>query len=208
MLTMKSLFLGIAVLGAGLFAATALPVGTIGHEVAGHRFHIPAEHIYDERIFWLPAPEKDSFVFLLQPNPGGDQIPPHRVLVEPLSRLCPTESMVDAGRMLRIVCGQEDSKIADDPPYLHVKDDHDHWASELFAISQAKTANGKKVRRPVAYCQTFEPNPAKPDGATICTTFWAFNNLKLQFSFDLNEAAQLPQMKAKAMDLLKRWEVR
>lgn len=191
-------------LGVGtIFAISAATAGnTASREVAGHRFDIPKEYLFDATIPWLPAPESDSFVFLLAPNPHPNGIPDHRVLVERLSRLCRTTATTDATQMLRIACGQEVPELTDQPPYAHIKDPKSSWSSGLFVVGSGGS------RRQIAYCQMFQPNPAKPKPSTLCTTFWAFRGMSLLIHFDLNEAAELPTMKAKAMQLLDQWEVR
>ena len=61
--------------------------------------------------------------------------------------------------------------------------------------------------RKIAYCQRFEPNPAKPKVTTLCTTFWAYKGMMLQFSFDEKELPTMLAMKRDAMRLLDKWEV-
>ena len=178
------------------FAALA-DDGLVRHEVAGSSYEIPKEWLFDVQIPWLPAPEKDSFTFLLEPNKDADKIPPHRVLVERLDRYCPGH----ASQMLRVACGLEKTSVKDGPPYEKVQDRRSSWASNVFSVE-----NGK--RRQIAYCQKFEPNPAKPVGSTSCTTFWAHGNLMLSFSFDHRELREFTAMKRRAMVLLEGWKVR
>lgn len=177
-------------------------------EVAGHHFSVPEDHMFEMEIPWLPKSESDSFTFLLEPNPTPDQIPPHRVLVQRLSRLCPTDAKTEGARMLRIVCGQETNSVHEEPPFVKLQNELGSWSSDLYAIEHRPDGSATQRRRKVAYCQFFEPNPAKPQATTLCTTFWAYNGLMLQFSFDEKEASKMPAMKAQAMALLDRWEVR
>lgn len=198
------LLLGVGVVGA---IAAASNDGIVHREVAGHRFAIPSDHLFDATIAWLPAPEQHSFVFLFQPNPHPNQIPEHRILVEPLSGYCPVKDATDDTQMLRIACGQEKPTVRDAPPYEKVQNKIGSWSSDLFATQ--RSPDGKRIiaKRQVAYCQSLDPNPAKPAASTLCTTFWGYNGMKLQFSFDETESSELPAMKAKAMAMLDQWEV-
>ena len=194
----------------GLLGAAAIAVATVvqgdgnrRYEVAGNTFEVPSDHLFDARIFWLPAPSQDSFVFLFEPNPNPDLIPKHRVLVERLNRLCPG----DASQMLRIACGLEETNVTDDPPYEKLQDEEASWSSELLAVEVEPGDDGVIDRRPVAFCQLFEPNPAKSYPSTLCTTFWAYDGMMLQFSFDEKEAARMPAMKREAERLLESWRI-
>lgn len=193
-------------LGAGAIAAIAASSGDglAYREVAGNRFEVPTDHLFDATIPWLPAPEEDSFVFLFQPNPTPNQIPKHRVLVQRLSRFCPG----DASQMLRIACGQEQTSISDGPPYEKVQNELGSWSSDLYSVEAEPGENGLIDKRQIAYCQLFEPNPVKPEPSTLCTTFWASDGMMVQFSFDENELPRMTAMKAEAMALLDRWKVR
>jgi hypothetical protein len=197
------LLLGVGVVGA---IAAASNDGIEHREVAGHRFEIPSDYLFDARLAWLPAPEEDSFVFLFQPNSHPNQIPEHRILVEPLSG-CPTDAVTAETQMLRIACGQEKPEVSDAPPYEKVQSDLGSWSSDLFAVQRSPDDKRIMDKRQVAYCQLFEPNPAKPKPSTLCTTFWGYKGMKLQFSFDETESSELPAMKAKAQALLDQWEV-
>lgn len=176
--------------------------------VSGHHFEVPKDHLFEMTIPWLPKPESVSFTFLLEPNSEPDQIPKHRVLVQRLSRLCPTNTATETTQMLRIVCGQETSSVPEAPPFVKIQNELGSWSSDLYAVGKAPGENGALNRRKVAYCQLFGPNPAKPNPTTLCTTFWAYKGMMLQFSFDENESSEMPMMKARAMALLDRWEVR
>jgi hypothetical protein len=203
---MPAVFKALAILvGAGAFAVVAVSsVDGLAHrEVAGNRFEVPADHLFDATISWLPAPAEDSFVFLLKPNPTPDQIPKHRVLVERLSRFCPS----DASQMLRIVCGQEKTSVSDGPPYEKVRNELGSWSSDIYSVEARPGRNGFKDKRQIAYCQLFEPNPVKPEPSNLCTTFWAYDGMMLQFSFDETELPKMRAMKADAMALLDRWRV-
>jgi hypothetical protein len=193
-------------LSAGAIAAIAASSGDrlALREVAGNRFEVPAVHLFNATIPWLPAPEEDSFVFLLQPNPTPDQIPKHRVLVQRLSRFCPG----DASQMLRIACGQEQTIVTDGPPYEKVQDALASWSSDIYSVEAVPGDDGVIDKRQIAYCQLFEPNPVKPQPSNLCTTFWAYDGMMLQFSFDESELLKMTAMKAEAMTLLDNWKVR
>jgi hypothetical protein len=193
-------------LGAGAIAAIAASSGdSLAHrEVAGNRFEVPADHLFNATIPWLPAPEEDSFVFLLQPNPTPDQIPKHRVLVQRLSRFCPG----DASQMLRIACGQEQTSVTDGPPNEKVQDPLASWSSDIYSVEAEPGDDGVIDKRQIAYCQLFESNPVKPEPSNLCTTFWAYDGMMLQFSFDETELPKMRAMKAEAMTLLDSWKVR
>jgi hypothetical protein len=195
----------------GLFGAVAAAAALVAatnngrsrYEVSGHTFEVPSEYLFDHPIWFLDPPERDSFVFLFEPNPEPNQIPKHRVLVERLSRFCPG----DASQMLRIICGQEKTAVSDGPPYEKVQDEFASWSSDLYSVEAGPGADGVIDRRQVAFCQLFEPNPAKPYPSTLCTTSWAYEGLMLQFSFDEEEAARVPAMKRHAERLLDSWKV-
>lgn len=176
--------------------------------VGGHHFEVPKDHLFEMVIPWLPKPESDAFIFLFEPNADPNHIPEHEVLVERLSRFCPTDSATEATQMLRIVCGQEASSVPETPPFINLPNELGSWSSDLYAVDKSPGGDGVINRRQVAYCQYFEPNPAKPNASTVCTTFWAYKGMRLQFSFDEKESANMPMMKAKAMALLDHWEVR
>lgn len=201
---MKTATIALLLLGVAAVATLAARVEsrTAHVEVAGHRFEIPKDQLFDETIPWLPAPEKDSFVFLLSPNHDPNQIPEHRFLVEPLSRHCPG----DASQMLRIACGSEKTNIDDGPPYERRQSDLGAWASDLYSARREPQRSAEQTRQ-IAYCQRFEPNPAKPKATNLCTTFWAYKGMKLQFSFDEEELPAMLAMKRDAMRLLDSWEV-
>jgi hypothetical protein len=204
---MPAVFKSLAfLLGAGTIAAIAASSddGLAHREVAGNRFEVPVDHLFDATISWLPAPEEDSFVFLFQPNPTPDQIPKHRVLVQRLSRFCPG----DASQMLRVACGQEQTSVSDGPPYEKVQNELGSWSSDIYSVDARPGENGVKDKRQIAYCQLFEPNPVKPEPSNLCTTFWAYDGMMLQFSFDETELPKMRTMKAEAMALLDSWRVR
>ncbi len=194
------LFVGAAA-AAGL--AASVDSRTVHREIAGHRFKIPQDQLFDETIPWLPVPDKDSFVFLLRPNQDRERIPDHRFLVEPLTRHCPG----DASQMLRIACGLEKTSVGDGPPYEKRQSELGSWASDLYSVLHIPGRTADQARQ-IAYCQRFEPNPAKPKVTTLCTTFWAYKGMMLQFSFDEEELPNLVAMKRDAMRLLDSWEVR
>lgn len=177
-------------------------------ELAGHQFIVPKDHLFELTIPWLPASETDAFTFLLEPNPNPDQIPKHRILVERLSRFCPTDATPEATQMLRIACGQEQPAVDDAPPYVKLQNELGSWSSNLFSVENEPGDDGVRAKRMVAYCQLFEPNPAKPEPSTLCTTFWSHDGMMLQFSFDESESSEMPAMKVRAMALLDSWEVR
>ena len=193
-----SLFVGAAAV-AGLAASDGR---TVHREVAGHHFKIPKDYLFDETISWLPLPESDSFVFLLHPNHDPERIPHHRFLVEPLSRHCPG----DASQMLRIACGSEKTEVGDGPPYERRKSELGSWASDLYSVRHIPSSNTTQARQ-IAYCQRFEPNPTKPKVTTLCTTFWPYKGMMLQFSFEEAELPDMVAMKRGAMRLLDSWEV-
>ena len=201
---MKTATIALLLLGAAAAATFAARVGrrTVQVDVAGHRFEIPKDQLFDETIAWLPAPEKDSFVFLLSPNHDPDRIPDHRFLVEPLIRHCPGET----SQMLRIVCGSEKANIDDGPPYEKRPSDLGSWASDLYSVRRNPETKTEQ-RRQIAYCQRFDPNPAKPKVTNLCTTFWAYKGMILQLSFDEEELPAMLAMKRDAMRLLDSWEV-
>jgi hypothetical protein len=193
------LFVGAAA-AAGL--AASVESRTVHREVAGHRFKIPKDQLFDETIPWLPVPEKDSFVFLLRPNEDRGRIPDHRFIVEPLTRHCPG----DASQMLRIACGLEKTSVTDEPPYEKRQSELGSWASDLYSVRRIPGGGADRTRQ-IALCQRFEPNPSKPKVTTLCTTFWAYKGMMLQFSFDEEELSNLIAMKHDAMRLLDTWEV-
>lgn len=196
----------VLLLVAGVIAAIAASSGDgLAHrEVAGNHFEVPADHLFDATIPWLPASEEDSFAFLFQPNPTPDRIPKHRVLVQRLSRFCPG----DASQMLRIACGQETTSVSDGPPYEKAQNELGSWSSDLYSVEAQPGENGVIDKRQIVYCQLFEPNPMKPQSSNLCTTFWAYDGMMLQFSFDETELPNMRAMKAEAMALLDRWKVR
>lgn len=199
---MKSviLFVGAA---ATLWAAAAAFAETAHQSVAGHQFEVPKDHLFSARIAWLPSPEPDSFTFLFEPNPVPDQIPRHRVLVQPLEGRCnhgPSEIM-------RVACGAERQLVDATPEYERRPNELGSWSSDLFVVQ--RDARNEAVRRQqVAYCQLFEPNPAMPKSMNLCTTVWGYKGMLLQFSFEETEVNRLQEMKAQAMGMLDRWEVR
>jgi hypothetical protein len=148
------------------------------------------------------VPEEDSFVFLLRPNHDPDGIPDHRFLVEPLTAHCPGT----ASQMLRIACGLEKTDVGDGPPYEKRQNELGSWSSDLYSVRRTP-GKGAAQTRQLAYCQRFEPNPAKPKVTTLCTTFWAYKGMLLQFSFDEEELPNMTAMKRDAMRLLDSWEV-
>jgi hypothetical protein len=202
---MKTVVAALLVVGAGAVAALAASAdgGTVYREVAGHRFEIPKDQLFEETISWLPLPEKDSFVFLLRPNRQPNRIPDHRFLVEPSTRHCPG----DASQMLRIACGLEKTSVGDGPPYEQRQSELGSWASDVYSVRRMPTKRAYE-RRQVAYCQRFEPNPAQPKVTTLCTTFWAYKGMMLQFSFDQEELPSMLAMKREATRLLDSWEIK
>ena len=201
---MKVIAIGLLFGAAAAVAGLAASAGarTVHYEVAGHRYQVPKDHLVNETISWLPLPEKDSFVFLLRPNAHPERIPRHRFLAEPLSRHCPG----NASQMLRIECGLEKTAISDGPPYEMRQNELGSWSSDLYSVRRTPGKQSDHSRQ-IAYCQRFEPNPAKPKATTLCTTFWAYKGMMLQFSFDEGELRDMIGMKRKAMSLLDSWEV-
>jgi hypothetical protein len=175
---------------------------TARQRVAGHQFDVPKSYVFDARIPWLPAPENDSFVFLLEPSPDPNQIPKHRILVEPLAGRCPG----GVSHLMDVVCGKAKELVGSNPKFERRQNDLGSWASDLFVVYR-DDRTGQSVRQQVASCQLFEPNPVKPKPSNLCTTVWAYRGMLLQFSFDETEADQMPRMKTTAMALLDRWEV-
>lgn len=181
---------------------------TAGFMVAGHQFEVPKDHLFELTIPWLPKSESDSFTFLFEANADPSQIPKHRVLVQRLSRFCPTDAKTEATQMLRIACGQEATSVEETPPFVKMQNELGSWSSDLYAIEKEPDGDGALGRRQVAYCQVFGPNPAKPEPTNLCKTFWAYKGMLLQFSFDESASSGMPAMKANAMELLDSWEVR
>ena len=199
----KAFFL---LLCAGAIAAVAMMSGkgAARKEVTGQRFDVPVNYLFDHPIWFLGPPEKDSFVFLFEPNPNPGQIPEHRVLVESLSRFCPG----NASQMLRIACGSERPEVEEKPPYAKVQDKSAPYLSYWYSVKDRPPKDGVTEKRQIAYCQLFGLNAAKPEPSTECTTFWSYDGMMLQFSFDERELSKMPAMKAKAMALLNSWKVR
>ena len=202
---MKTVAIALLVGGAAAVAGLAASVGgpTVHRDVAGHRFEIPKDQLFDETIPWLPRADSDSFVFLLRPNHDPNRVPDHRFLVLPLTRNCPG----DASQMLRIACGLEKTNVGDGPPYEKRQSESGSWASDLYSVHRMPDGTADQSRQ-IAYCQRFEPNPAKPKATTLCTTFWAYKGMMLQFSFDEEELPKMIVMKREAMRLLDSWEVK
>lgn len=190
-------------MGAVALMAVAVSEGGSRRQVAGHRFNVPADHIFDASIAWLPVSHDGSFTFLFEPNSNPDQIPEHRVLVQDLAAHCPG----DASQLLRLTCGSEKTAIDDGPPFMREAGSIPALF-DLYAVRRTGSESQTAGKRQVAYCQTFEPNPVQPNTRNICTTFWAYDGMSLQFSFDESEAARLPTMKKRAEQMLKSWEVR
>ena len=200
---MKMVATGLLFVGAAAVAGLAASVDrrTVHREVAGHRFEIPKDQLFGETIPWLPLPEKDSFVFLLQPSHDPARIPDHRFLVEPLTRRCPG----NASQMLRIACGLEKTNVGDGPPYQKRRSESGSWASDLYSVRHMPGKRAEQSQQ-IAYCQRFDPNPAKPKVTTLCTTFWAYRGMMLQFSFHEEELPTMLAMKRDATRLLDSWE--
>ena len=194
--------------GAGAVFAAQISDDTVELQVAGHRYDVPEDHLLEMTIPWLPKSESDSFTFLFEPNPDPNLIPKHRVLVQRLSRFCPTDAATDASQMLRIACGQEATSVEEIPPFVTMQNAHSSWSSDLYAIAKERREDDVPAKRKIAYCQFFGPNPAKPEPTNLCTTFWAYKGLLLQFSFDESESSDMPEMKTNATALLDGWEVR
>lgn len=185
-----------------MWAAVSASSETIRQSVAGHRFDVPKNRVFDNRIPWLPAPESDSFVFLFEPNPDPKHIPKHRVLVEPLAGRCPG----GVSHLMDVVCGKAKELVGSNPKFERRANKMGSWSSDLFVVYVDERTN-QPVRQLVATCQLFGPNPVKPKPSNLCTTLWAYKGMLLQFSFDDTEADQMPRMKKEAMSLLDRWEV-
>jgi hypothetical protein len=195
----------VAIFGAmaTLWASSSAFTRTARQSVAGHHFDVPKDYIFEARIAWLPASESDSFVFLLDPNPNANQIPKHRILVEPLAGRCPG----GVSRLMDVACGKAKQLVGVRPSFERQQNEFGSWSSDLFIVFR-DDRTGHTMRQQVATCQLFEPNPVKPQPSHLCTTVWAYKSLLLQFSFEEAEAYQMPRMKAEAMALLDRWEVR
>ncbi len=110
--------------------------------------------------------------------------------------------------MLRIACGQEQTSVTDGPPYEKVQDELGSWSSDIYSLGAEPGEDGVIEKRQIAYCQLFGPNPVKPEPTNLCTTFWAYDGMMLQFSFDEKELPKMRAMKAEAMALLDSWKVR
>lgn len=194
----------IGVVSCALIAAAMVSgAETSSYQVAGHRFDIPKDHLFDSSIAWLPRPSAESFTFLFEPAKNPDQIPTHRVLVQDLAAHCPG----GASQLLRLACGSEKTDIGDGPPYVRGPGSIPALFN-LYAVEKSDAGNSKSEKRQVAYCQVFEPNPVQPKSRNICTTFWAHDGLSLQFSFDERDAPQMPAMKKRAVELLDSWKAR
>ncbi|MCW1431580.1 hypothetical protein [Novosphingobium sp. JCM 18896] len=170
--------------------------------VAGHQFDVPKNHVFDAKIPWLPAPESDSFVFLLEPNRYPNQIPKHRILVQPLAGRCPG----GVSHLMDVVCGKATELTGTNPKFERRQNELGSWSSDLFIVYH-DDRTGQKTWQQVASCQLFEPNPANPKPSNLCTTVWGYKGMLLQFSFDETEADEMPRMKAKAMAFLDSWEI-
>jgi hypothetical protein len=198
----SSALLLLALIGVAGLAATSNG-RFVRREVAGHRFVIPKDYLFQETIAWLPLAEGDSFVFLLRPSADSNRFPKHRVLVESLARHCPG----DASQMLRIACGLEKASFGDGPPYEKRQSELGSWASDLYSVRDIPGAS-RTAERQIAYCQRFEANPAKPRVSNRCTTFWAHKGMFLQFDFEEAELSNLIGMKRGATQLLDSWEIK
>jgi hypothetical protein len=171
--------------------------------IAGHQFDVPESYVFDAKIPWLPAPESDSFVFLLEPNPYPNRIPKHRILVQPLAGRCPG----GVSHLMDVVCGKASELTGTNPIYERRQNELGSWSSDLFIVYHDDRTD-QQVEQQVASCQLFEPNPTNPKQSNLCTTVWGYKGMLLQFSFDEPEADEMPRMKARAMALLDSWEVR
>ncbi len=194
------LFIGAA---ATLWATVVACAETAHQSVAGHQFEVPKDHLFSARIAWLPAPKSDSFTFLFEPNPDPDRIPRHSVLVQPLKGLCNGSQ----SEIMRVACGAERPLVDASPEYERRPNELGSWSSDLFIVQ--RDARNEPVRRQqVAYCQLFEPNPARPKPMNLCTTLWGYKGMLLQLDFEETEVNRLQEMKAQAMRMLDSWEVR
>ena len=194
-------------IAAGAFGATAILSENVTQNVAGHRYAVPKDHLFNGGIFFLPQ-QSDAFTFLFEPNSDPDIIPKHRVLVQDLSLHCPTALTTDGTQMLRIVCGQEDSSVREIPPFFELGNKNGSWSSDLYAGETAESSGDLSTKRKVAYCRTSDPTVVNPESQTLCTTFWAYDGMMLQFSFDAKESSEMPAMKRRAEELLETWKIR
>lgn len=188
---------GVAAAGAG---ATAFALDdTATQEVGGHRFAIPKERLFEDAIPWLPAPETDSFTFILDQAADPKQIPPHTVSVEPAERACRNER---ASQIVRVACGSERTRLQVGPPYTKVFPHPEYpFAWDYYVGKQPDQLQ-------VAYCTPISPNPARPKATAICTTVWGVDNLVLSLGFEERELAELPSMRARATNMLRSWKLR
>ena len=109
--------------------------------------------------------------------------------------------------MLRIACGSEKTSVDEGPPYERRQSELGSWSSDVYSV-RTTHGQGANQRRQIAYCQRFEPNPAKPKVTWQCTTFWAYRGMMMQFSFDEEELPAMVTLKREAMRLLNSWEVK
>jgi hypothetical protein len=194
--------LAVAAFGAAAAAVAVHGAGT--REVAGQRFAVPDEWLFNDRIAWLPAPEPDAFTFHLDPIRDPNEIPPHLVSVEPADRICRDDGQ---SQIVRIACGRERTTVAVAPPFEKVFP-HPDYTSAWDYYAAASSAAGEVARRQVAWCTPISPNPARPKGTAICTSVWGFDGLVLSLGFEEGELAQLPAMQARATKMLRSWRVR
>ena len=193
-------------LGAAAIILTACGLRSAGtYEVAGQRFAVPREWLFDAKIPWLPAPESGSFTFHLDPTRDPNEIPPHLVLVEAADRVCGSNR---ASQIVEVACGRERSTVPIGPPYQKVFPHADYpqeW--DYYAVESPSAAGGQPKRLQVAWCTPISPNPARPKGAAICTSVWGVSGLVLNLGFEENELGQLPEMRARATQMLLSWKV-
>jgi hypothetical protein len=200
----------IAIWGGLSAAATILtacgPQSPRTYDVAGQRFAVPQEWLFDARVPWLPAPEAGSFTFHLDPTRDPNEIPPHLVLVEAADRVC---GSTRTSQIVEVACGREQTTVPIGPPYLRVVPQADYpYEWDYYAVERRSGAGGQPKRLQVAWCTPISPNPARPKGTAICTSVWGVSGLMLNLGFEENELAQLPAMRARATQMLLSWKVR
>lgn len=192
------------VVAAAAGAAAVTLRGARTHEVAGQRFVIPEEWLFDERIAWLPVAEDGAFTFTLDRIGDPSVIPPHRVSVQSAERVCRTDRMA---QIMKIACGQQRTTVRVAPPFQKVFPHPDYaFAWDYYSFGPS-SKSGQPERLQVAWCTPIEPNPARPKGTAICRSVWGLDGIVLSLGFEENELAQLPAMRARATQLLLSWKV-
>lgn len=191
-----------AVIGAGVvaYASRAEPVRRVGE----HEFKIPAERLFDARIFWLPKPNPGGFSFILDFPADPKLIPPHIVLVQSKKAVC----RAGQAQMIRVACGSENSAPKPAPPYAKVFLIRDYSFSWDYYSARETGGSDEAAQLQVAYCTPISPNPARPSGTAICRTVWAVGDMILSLGFEESELNALPARRDRATAMLASWEVR